>query len=116
VTIALRDRHTTQSLQEVTMTCDIGTNSKRRPSAKLAAGLAISAILALGTFATAANAEWRHDYRENYNWGGGYYQAPPVVYGSPYRSNYYGTPYYYPPVVYGPGIGISLPGITIGIR
>jgi hypothetical protein len=39
-----------------------------------------------------------------------------VVYGSPYGGGYYGSPYYAPPVVYGPGIGISLPGVNIGIR
>ena len=47
--------------------------------------------------------EYRH------NWNGGYYEAPPVVYGSPYGGAYYGSPYYYPPpVVYGPGIGFSI--------
>ena len=50
------------------------------------------------------------------------YRAPPVVYGSRYHNGYYGSgyynaPYYYPPpVVYGPGIGISLPFVSIGIR
>jgi|SRR5579862_631677 len=97
------------------MTCINDTSPKRRLSAKLAAGLAISAMLALGTYAAPASAEWHH--RGYNNWNGGYYQAPPVVYGSPYGSSYYGySPYYSPPVVYGPGIGISLPGINIGIR
>ena len=100
------------------MTRIIDTASPRRLSAKLAAGLAISAILALGTFAGSADARGYHHY---YN--GGYYRAPPVVYGSPYRGGYYGSPYYggspyyyAPPVIYGPGIGISLPFIGIGIR
>jgi hypothetical protein len=95
------------------------TTSKHRLSAKLATGVAVSTMLALGAFAAPANAEWdsyhHRDYRHYYN--GGYYSAPPVVYGSPYGGAYYGSPYYYPPpVVYGPGIGISLPGVNIGIR
>jgi hypothetical protein len=57
-----------------------------------------------------ANAEWRGDHH-GHNWGGGYYGAPPVVYGSPYGNGYYGAPgYYAPPVVYGPAVGIGLPG------
>jgi hypothetical protein len=82
-------------------------------SAKLAAGFALSALLALGSFAAPASAQY---YRGYHNWNGGYYAAPPVVYGSPYDGGYYGSPYYAPPAVYGPGIGISLPGINIGIR
>jgi hypothetical protein len=98
------------------MTHIIDTNAKHRLSAKLMAGVAISAILALGAFAAPANADWdgRHGYYNN--WNGGYYRSPPVVYGSPYGEGYYGSPYYAPPVVYGPNIGISLPGIGIGIR
>jgi hypothetical protein len=95
------------------MTWNIGTTSKRRLSAKLVGGIAISALLALGTFANPASAEEREYH---HNWNGGYYRAPPVVYGSPYGGGYYGSPYYYPPVVYGPGIGINLPGVNIGIR
>lgn len=104
------------------MTRIIDTRSKRHPSARLAAGFVIAAMFApgmfaLGTFAVPAHAEWNGDHRDYHrNWNGGYYRAPPVVYGSQYRSSYYGAPYYYPPVVYGPGIGISLPGINIGIR
>jgi len=92
------------------MTCIIDTKSKRHLSAKLAAGLAISAFLVLGTFVASASAEERRgddrrggDYRGDRGhgaWGGGYYPAPPVVYGSPY--------YYPPPVVYGPGISIGI--------
>ena len=100
------------------MTKIVDTTSKRRLSAKLAAGLAISAMLALGTSAVPANARPYHHY---YN--GGYYRAPPVVYGSRYRGAYYGSPYYGgspyyypPPLVYGPGIGINLPFIGINIR
>ncbi|HVC56877.1 MAG TPA: hypothetical protein VND95_13030 [Stellaceae bacterium] len=100
------------------MTETIDTASKRRLSAKLAAGLAISAMLALGTSAVPAHARAYHHY---YN--GGYYRAPPVVYGSRYGYGYYGSPYYggspyyyAPPLVYGPSIGINLPGLSIGIR
>jgi hypothetical protein len=100
------------------MTRIIDTTSKCRLSAKLAAGLAISAMLALGTSTGPANARTYHHY-----YSGGYYRAPPVVYGSRYGSSYYGSPYYggspyyyAPPVVYGPGIGISLPFIGIQIR
>ena len=93
------------------------TGPKRHLSAKLAGGIAISAMLALGTFATPASAQWNGYNRGYYhNWNGGYYRAPPVVYGSPYGGGYYGSPYYAPPVVYGPGVGISLPGVNIGIR
>jgi hypothetical protein len=101
------------------MTRIIDTNSKRRLSAKLMAGVAISAILALGAFAAPANAQWNgNGYTQNgyYSGNGGYYRSPPVVYGSPYGGGYYGSPYYAPPVVYGPSVGISLPGIGIGIR
>jgi hypothetical protein len=97
------------------LTWIINTNSRRRLSAKLAAGLAISAILAVGTFAGSADAR-EHDGGYRHNWNGGYYAAPPVVYGSAYGGGYYGSPYYAPPLVYGPGIGINLPGINIGIR
>ena len=99
------------------MTRMIGITSKRRLSAKLAAGVAVSAMLALATFATPASARDDYDgYHTGGYYNGGYYNAPPVVYGSPYGSSYYGySPYYAPPVVYGPGVGISLPGLNIGI-
>ena len=90
------------------MTGIIDARSKRHLQVQLAAGLAVSAFLLLGTFVAPAYAEdhrgERHDRgdRGRGNWNGGYY-APPVVYGAPY--------YYPPPVVYGPGIGIN-----IGIR
>ncbi|HEV2334098.1 MAG TPA: hypothetical protein VGS13_01245 [Stellaceae bacterium] len=101
------------------MTRIIDTTSKRRRSARLAAGIAISAILAVGTFAGTASARDRDDGgRRGWGggWSGGYYAAPPVVYGSTYGYGYYGSPYYAPPVVYGPAVGISLPGINVGIR
>ncbi len=100
------------------MTRIIDTTSKRRLSARLAAGIAISAIFALGTFAGTASARDRDDGGRHGGggWSGGYYAAPPVVYGSTYGYGYYGSPYYAPPVVYGPGVGVSLPGINIGIR
>jgi hypothetical protein len=99
------------------MTWIIDTTRKGRLSAKLAAGIAICAILALGTFAAPANARDHENYgnRGGY-YNGGYYNAPPVVYGSPYGSSYYGSPYYAPPVVYGPGVGVSLPFVNLNIR
>jgi len=103
------------------MTWMIETKPKRRFSAKLAAGLALSAMLSLGTFAVPAYADGDGDgdnnHREHrHNWNGGYYHSAPVVYGSPYGNGYYGSPYYAPPVVYSPGISISLPFVSIGIQ
>ena len=91
------------------MTWMIETKPKRRLSAKLMAGLALSAMLAIGTFAVPAYADGDGRHRQyRHNWNGGYYEAPPVVYGSPYGGGYYGSPYYYPPpVVYGPAVGFS---------
>jgi len=99
------------------MTRTNDTKSKVRPSAKLAAGLAISTALVLGTLAAAsAHAGWGdHDnHRGNYRqgWNGAHYRAPPVVYGGYYGSGY---GYYPPPVVYGPNIAIGVPGISVGI-
>jgi hypothetical protein len=96
--------------KEVIMTCSNDIRSKRLPSAKLVTGLGLCALLALGTFATLAHAEDHHGWHghDRHGYYGGYYGAPPIVYGSPY--------YAPPPVVYGPGIGINLPGIAIGIR
>jgi hypothetical protein len=78
--------------------------------ARMTAGIAIAAVVAFGLTAGAANARWghpEHDYHGwHHGWSGGYWAAPPVVYGNPYA---YG---YYPP----PGVGISLPGVSIGIR
>jgi len=103
----------------------VDAKSKRRLSAKLAAGLALAAVLVLGTFVASASAQPRRDEHRGgerrggeYHgggrpgWGGGYYPAPPVIYGAPY----YPAPYYPPPVVYGPAIGIYMPGVAIGIQ
>jgi len=98
----------------------MATKSKRRLPAKLAAGLAIASVLLLGTFVLPAGAaehrddrrgdEHRGDRGHHGAWGGGggYYPAPPIVYGNP--------GYYPPPVVYGPAVGIALPGVNIGIQ
>jgi hypothetical protein len=99
------------------MTWIIDTTSKRRRSARLAAGLAISAVFALGTFTAPANARDGRSWDGGY-YNGGYYNAPPVVYGSPYGGSYYGyAPYSNPPpVIYGPGVGLSLPFVNLNIR
>jgi hypothetical protein len=84
------------------MTRTIETQRKRRSAAGRAVGIILTAALAFGTFAGTAGAEehWRGrgEYRQHRDWNGGYYRAPPVVYG---------TPYYAPPLVYGPGIGLN---------
>jgi hypothetical protein len=102
------------------MTCIFDTSPKRRLSAKLAAGIAFSTLLVLGTFVATASAQpHRDDHRggdhrddrgRGDRGGGGYYPAPPVVYAAPYPAPYY------PPVVYGPAVGIYMPGIAIGIQ
>jgi hypothetical protein len=87
---------------------------------KIADGVFTPATSAASTSASTRPAPARA-YYHYYN--GGYYRAPPVVYGAPYGGAYYGSPYYNgspyyypPPVLYGPSIGISLPFIGIGIR
>jgi len=95
------------------MTCTIDNRSKRRLPEKLAAALAIAALLAVGAGIGTARAEDHHDRRwerHDDHWHGGYYRAPPVVYGP--------APGYYapPPVVYSPGIGVTLPGLSVNIR
>ena len=98
------------------MTWFIDTPSKRRLPAKLAAGFAVATLLVLGAgvgvgSARADDRDHRGgDHRGYGHWNGGYYRAPPVVYGG------YAPGYYPPPVVYGPGIGVSLPGINLNIR
>ena len=106
------------------------TEPKRRLSVKAAAGIALSAMLALGALAAPAYAGWgdRPGGHQGDNQGGHqdahrdddrgrsyganvYYAPPPVVYVAPYA----GTPYYPPPVVYGPAVGVNLPGVSIGI-
>jgi hypothetical protein len=78
---------------------------------KIAAGVAISAGL-LAVSMAPASARWDHEYHGwHHGWSGGYWGAPPVVYGSPY-----GYGYYPPPVYYGPSVGVTLPGVSIGIR
>jgi hypothetical protein len=118
------------------------TRSKRRLPAKSAGTFALSVILVLGAMAGSANAADRRgddrrggdrhsedthraaghrEARGHRVWSGGYYAAPPVVYGNPYAEPVYpyGEPGYYypPPVVYGPsaGVGINLPGVSLGI-
>jgi hypothetical protein len=87
-------------------------------SPKVAIGLMLAALLTLGTFAGAASAQGRgyDDRYGHHHWNGGYYRAPPIIYGSPYRQRYYGSPYYDPPryypppVVYGPGLNFNFQG------
>ena len=105
------------------MTYVIETKSKTRLAATFAAGLTISALLSLGTFVASASADefqtdihrWDHDDDlGNSRWGGIHYVTPaPVAYSAPFT----GTASNYPlPVFYGPGIGIRLPGVNIGIQ
>jgi hypothetical protein len=91
-------------LQEINMTRIIRGKIRLGLPAALAAGAIFAAVLAITAFPGSANANDRdrgghRDYHRGGGWGGGYYRAPPVVYG---------TPYYAPPVVYGPGFGINL--------
>ena len=93
------------------MTCINDSVSQYPLAAKLMTGFAAAALLVFATFAPSALADGRHDrigVGVGFGYYGGYYGAPPVVYGSPY--------YYPPPVIYGPGVGINLPGVAIGIR
>jgi hypothetical protein len=83
------------------MTNRIETRSTCGGAAKAALGLGVLAAFTLGIFMNSAYAERRH------YWGRGYY-GPPIVYGSPY--------YEPPPVIYGPGIGINVPFVSIGIH
>jgi hypothetical protein len=76
------------------------TTKRRWPA--VAAAVVLTSTLALGSLAGSASAEERgRDHRDYHHrdWNGGYYRAPPVVYG---------TPYYVPPVVYGPGFGLNI--------
>ena len=105
------------------MTYVIETRSKGRRAATFAAGLAISALLSLGSFVASASADefqteiysWdRKDDLGNSRWGGIHYVTPaPVAYSAPFTGT---TSTYPPPVFHGPGIAISLPGINIGIQ
>ena len=86
-----------------------GTKSKRWRTVMFATGLALSALAGLGTFTGSAEAQGHgRGHGNRHYWNGGYYRAPPVIYGSPYRGGYYGAPgYYAPPVVYGPGLNLN---------
>jgi hypothetical protein len=80
-----------------------------------------AAVLALALAAGPAYAGWDHhdDHGGHHDdrhyghpgWNGGYYAAPPVIYGTPG-----GYGYYPPPVVYGPSIGIAVPGVSVRIH
>jgi hypothetical protein len=82
----------------------IGTQFKRHWAAGLAVGVIFATTVALGTVSASARGDDRrsehYDRGGDRHWGGGYYHAPPVVYGSPY--------YAPPPVVYGPGVGLNI--------
>jgi hypothetical protein len=82
----------------------IDTELKRPRQLRLHAMVALGLIVALGGVSASARPDDRrgdhHDRGGDRHWGGGYYHAPPVVYGSPY--------YAPPPVVYGPGIGLNI--------
>jgi hypothetical protein len=105
------------------MICILDTRSKRQRAAKLSAGFAFAAFLVLGSFVASASAQGYRDdhhggdHRDNHqgwhgngnaNGNGGYYAAPPVVYGGPY--------YAAPPVVYSPGVAVVVPGVGINIQ
>jgi hypothetical protein len=97
------------------MTYILNIKSKRRGPGGSAARLALATLLMLGTVVATASAQGhrddarRDDHRDDHrNWNGGYYTAPPVVYGTPY--------YAPPPVVYGPSVGIGFPAVVIGIH
>jgi hypothetical protein len=86
------------------------SNPTNLSTAKLVAGLAFAAALVAVTLPASASPPQRHeeahrgaDHRDDHGrqgWGGGYYPAPPVVYG--------GWPAQYPPVIYGPGIVLNI--------
>ena len=79
----------------------------------------IAGLVLLGAIASPASAQRdgrdhgndrndQHDRREHrQDWNGGYYRAPPVIYGGNYG-------YVPPPVVYGPSV--YWPGLSINIR
>ncbi len=88
----------------------------RSKSIKAGLGVAICATILLGAAASPALARWgdRDDHREHrHDWNGGYYRAPPVIYGGHYNNGYGYAP---PPVVYGPRAGVFLPGINLYVR
>ncbi len=89
---------------------------------KILTGLLLGfGVFAVGVAADQAHAQGRgNDGRGHYQgnrghhrgWNGGYYRAPPIIYGSPYGPRYYGAPRYYPP----PVIYLPPPGFSIQIR
>ena len=93
------------------------------PNSVWTAAIAAIVALSVGGAALSAHAEERRDdrrggdhrddrdHRGYRGYGGGYYNPPPVVYGSP--CGWGGCP---PPLVYGPGVGIVLPNIMLNIR
>jgi hypothetical protein len=85
---------TSDPSKEVVMTRIIDI---RRRSAAAAIVLAATVALGAGVASARDDHHWDHGHP---GWGGGYYRAPPVVYGAPY--------YAPPPVVYGPGIGLNI--------
>lgn len=89
------------------------TKSKRPEGIRRALVLAVFSVFVCGALAGTADAKGRRggghhhavhrEVRGNRGWTGGYYGAPPVVYGGYYPD------YYPPPVVYGsPGIGLNI--------
>jgi hypothetical protein len=80
------------------------SNTGRRSLARFVAGVMFAATIAVASFAGTASAadhrDWHGDRQWHHGWGGGYYEAPPVVYGQPY--------YAPPPVVVGPGFGLNI--------
>ena len=114
------------------MTCT-KTKSKGQPSAKFAAGLAVSAFLLLGTVVAPARAEndngrsWDRSttvygqyYGQPSNGYGQqqYYRQPAYGYGQQqyYRQPAYGYGQQYYQHSYSPGVGIYVPGIGIRIQ
>lgn len=93
------------------MTRTTDTRSPRPLPMKLAAGLVLGALVAAVALAAPASADGRG--KKYHNWNGGYYRAPPIIYGSPYGNSYYGYRYYEPPryypppIIYGPGLNFN---------
>jgi len=74
----------------------------------IVAALALTAVAGLAAPASARwweeDGHWHHDSRHwNNHYYGYHYQAPPVVYGTPYNYGYVA-----PPVVYGGEPGVNL--------
>ena len=91
---------------------------KSRLPPRLAAGIAFSLFLAVGTCPTAAHADehWHHHHHhggydrgyDGYDGDDDGYYPPPVEYAPRYE--------YPPPVYYQPGIVVQVPGIRIGVH